>query len=366
MPIYMDIHIIPGVKAKNVAEAHLKDLAIQEDHSCKCMTYWIDEKRESVFCLIDAPDKDAVEELHGRAHGLVPNKIIEVSSKLVESFLGRILDPPDATTTTPGLKVFSDAAHRTLLVTTIEDPVLLELSKGKEKAHALIEQLNIIVRKKMAEFDGSEAEHKGNGFIISFTSATHAVSCALAIKKDLPVKVATETGLRIALHSGEPVAKSAVLFGDTIQMAANLCAINKTGRTAITSAVQEIASRELFLKNEKEFFMLTPQEENQLSLLFSILENNWEKSDFSMEDFSLAAAMSSSQLYRTTVKLTGQSPNTLLKEFRLQKAKELMKKKLHSISQITFESGFSSPSYFTKCFKKEYGLLPVDYLDLLN
>ena len=149
MPIFMDIHTIPGVKAKNVAEAHLKDLAIQEDYSCKCMTYWIDEKRETVFCLIEAPDKDAVEELHGKAHGLIPNKIIEVSSKVVESFLGRILDPPDASVSETGLKVFSEAALRTLLVTTIEDPVLQELRLGKEKANGLIRELNVITRKNI-------------------------------------------------------------------------------------------------------------------------------------------------------------------------------------------------------------------------
>jgi AraC-like DNA-binding protein len=366
MPIYMDIHTIPGVKAKNVAEAHLKDLAIQEDYGCKCMTYWIDEKRESVFCLIDAPDKDAVEELHGKAHGLIPNKIIEVSSKVVESFLGRIFDPPDATVSETGLKVFSDAALRTLLVTTIEDPVLLELRLGKEKANELIRQLNLMVRKKIAEFEGSEAEHKGTGFIVSFTAAANAVSCALAIRKDLPVHISGETGLKLALHAGEPVAKSPVLFGDTIQMAANLCVVNKSGRIAITSAVQEIVSREVFLMNKKEFFMLSPQEENLLSSIFSILEMNWEKTEFSVEDFGRTMAMSTSQLYRTSVKLTGQTPNTLLKEFRLEKAKELLKKKLYSVSQITFESGFSSPSYFTKCFKKEYGLLPVDYLNLLG
>lgn len=366
MPIYMDIHTIPGVKAKNVAEAHLKDLAIQEEYGCKCMTYWIDEKRESVFCLIDAPDKDAVEELHGKAHGLIPNKIIEVSSKVVESFLGRIFDPPEATLSETGLKVFSETALRTLLVTIIEDPVLLELRLGKEKANGLIQQLNLMVRKKIAEFEGSEAEHKGSGFIVSFTSASNAVSCALAVQKDLPVKIAKETGLKMAIHAGEPVAKSAILFGDTIQMAANLCLVNKSGNVAVTSAVQEIVSREVFLMNKKDFFTLSPQEENQLSSVFSVLETNWDKPEFSVEDFSRAMAMSTSQLYRTSVKLTGQTPNILLKEFRLEKAKELLKKKLYSVSQVTFESGFSSPSYFTKCFKKEYGLLPVDYLNLLG
>ena len=50
-------------------------------------------KEENIFCLIEAPEKEAVEEMHRRAHGLIPNKIIEVNSTLVESFLGRIYDP---------------------------------------------------------------------------------------------------------------------------------------------------------------------------------------------------------------------------------------------------------------------------------
>jgi len=60
------------------------------------------------------------------------------------------------------------------------------------------------------------------------------------------------------------------------------------------------------------------------------------------------------------------SPNLLLKEFRLEKAKELMKKQCYNVAQITFEAGFTSPSYFTKCFKKKYGLLPMSYMELLQ
>ena len=69
MPIYMDVHIVPGVKSKDVAEAHRRDLLHQDEYGCKCMTYWIDEGRESIFCLIDAPTKGAVEEMHGKRTG---------------------------------------------------------------------------------------------------------------------------------------------------------------------------------------------------------------------------------------------------------------------------------------------------------
>ena len=74
--------------------------------------------------------------------------------------------------------------------------------------------------------------------------------------------------------------------------------------------------------------------------------------------------MSKSQLYRKVTSLTGFSPNDLLNEYRLEKAKELLTKKKHNVSEVAFVTGFSSPSYFTKCFKNKFGLLPLAYLEL--
>jgi AraC-like DNA-binding protein len=364
MPIFMDVHIVPGVKAKDVAEAHRKDLLHQAGHECKCMTYWIDEERENIFCLIEAPHKQAVEDMHNKAHGLIPNKIIEVSSDLVESFLGRIYDPSEAVTTDNGLKIFSDPSFRILLVTKITDPVLLQYKLGAEKASELLQQHNTVIRKNLLQYGGGEAEHEGAGFIVSFSSAAKAVSCALAIQKDL--QDAGVIGFRIGINAGEPVEKSNKLFGDTVQLARCMCAIGKDLQIAITSPVKDLISKDHFDHKGKNFLTLSPQDEALLGLLFNKLEENWQDPDFDITDYCQAMAMSKSQLYRKTISLTGLSPNILLKEFRLEKAKELMKKQRYSISQITFDSGFTSPSYFTKCFKKKYGLLPMAYLDLLH
>lgn len=364
MPIYMDVHIVPGVKAKDVAEAHYKDLLHQGEHGCKCMTYWIDEERENVFCLVEAPAKNAVEEMHSKAHGLIPNKIIEVSSELVESFLGRIYDPANAKTTEDGLKVFADPSFRILLVTKITDPALLQYKLGAEKANALLSQHNNIIRKKLVEYGGREAEHRGAGFVISFDAAAKAVSCALAIQKDLAD--ADVIGFRIVINAGEPVEKSNKLFGDTIQLAERICMLVTECQVGITSAVKELVSKDYLQNKGGNLLATTPNHETLLQLLFDKLEENWQDPDFSVADYCKATAMSKSHLYRTTIELTGLSPNLLLKEFRLEKAKELMTKKRYTISQITFDSGFTSPSYFTKCFKKKYGLLPMAYLDLLH
>jgi AraC-like DNA-binding protein len=362
----MDIHIVPGVKAKGVAEAHQKDLVHQEEYGCKCMTYWIDEKRESVFCLIDAPYKEAVQEMHSKAHGLIPNKIIEVDSTIVESFLGRIYDPEEAQISSDGLKVFSEPSFRILLVTKITDPVLLKHKVGNERADELLNIHNNIIRKNLAQHAGREAEHEGSGFIISFSSAAKAVACALAIQKEMNDAVAKELGCKIAINAGEPISKSNKLFGDTIQFALNMCSIARDAEIAIASSVKDLVAKDIFQSKGKLFLSLPPQDESLLTLLFNKLEENWQDADFDLADYCKATAMSSSQLYRKTISLTGLSPNLLLKDFRLEKAKELMGKQHYNIAQITFDSGFTSASYFTKCFKKKYGLLPMAYLEMLH
>lgn len=364
MPIYMDVHNVPGVAAKDVADAHYKDLLIQHEFDCKCMTYWIDEEREKVFCLIDAPDKDVVAALHSRSHGLVPGKIIEVDSDVVASFLGRIYDPKDAAEI-DGLKVFNDPSFRILLVTQTTDPVLLQYKYGKQITHEMLTVQNEIVRKNLSLYNGSNVEHAGNGFIISFGSACKAVSCALAIEKEMPVDTAVNTRFRIGIHAGLPVAKTDQLFGDAIHMARYLCAVNSDRCITISTVVKELIARE-HVQNSHQFQTLSPADEIFLEQLYNKLEASWQDPDFNVSDYCQAMATSQSQLYRKTMAITGLSPNILVKEYRLEKAKELMKKQHYNVSQITFESGFTSPSYFTKCFKKKYGLLPMAYLELLQ
>jgi AraC-like DNA-binding protein len=366
MPIFMDVHYMPGVKAKDVAQAHELDLLNQVDHGCKCMTYWIDELRESIFCLIEGPTKDAVEELHRKAHGLLPSKVIEVNPELVQSFLGRIYDPENAQITAEGLKVFEDPSFRILLATRVTDPVLLEQKLGKKEANELLGKQNAVIRKTAKEFGGKEAEHAGIGFIIAFSSATRAAECGISILREISQADAAVTGLKIGINSGEPIEKSSKFFGDTIRYALNLCSLVNSLQVAISSSVKDLVSRDFYQDNRNRFFSFNPQDEDFLKNLFEKLEANWQDSNFDVDDYCREMAMSRSQLYRKSIALTGFSPNILLKEFRLEAAKEMMKNQRHSISQVTFNSGFTSPSYFTKCFRKKFGLLPMTYLELLH
>jgi AraC-like DNA-binding protein len=170
----------------------------------------------------------------------------------------------------------------------------------------------------------------------------------------------------MSITGGEPIEKSEKLFGNAIQSARYLCGIAKFFRVAMASSVKELVAKDNLHNKSNGILTLSFQDEALLEMLFTKLEENWQNPDFDVDEFCQAMAMSKSQLYRKTIALTGLSPNILLKEFRLEKAKELMKQKHYSISQITFDSGFTSPSYFTKCFKKKYGLLPMSYIELVH
>ena len=94
MPIYMDRHdVSETVTAEHVARLHQQDMKVQDQFGCRGLTYWFDDKRKTAFCLIEAPDMKAVEDMHNHAHGQIPHRIIEVEPGIVESFLGRIEDP---------------------------------------------------------------------------------------------------------------------------------------------------------------------------------------------------------------------------------------------------------------------------------
>jgi len=366
MPIYMDVHQVPGAEALDLAEAHRKDMLIQSEYQCKCMTYWLDEPRGVAFCLIEAPDKTAVEVMHKNSHGFIPHKIIEVKNEVVASFLGRIQDPEETEISESGLKVFSESAFRILLVTDMTDPVLLEYGMGPDKTNDLLQRINGSIRKYISLNEGREVEYAGHGFIASFSSAIKAVTSAIYIQKDLSLSERKRAGFKISITAGEPVANSDKLFGDAIQLATYLCTITNHNQVIVSSVVKDLLARDFFNKVQKNLKSLSPQDETQMGSLFKKLEKNWQNPDFAITDFGQSMSMSKSQLYRKTIDLWGMSPNTLLKEFRLNKARGLLKGQSHNISQITFDSGFTSPSYFTKCFKEKFGLLPAIYLNSIR
>ena len=79
MPLYLDVHHkIDGLTGEAVAGAHQKDLEVQHKYRVNYLRYWYDEGTGKVFCLVEAPSREAAAAVHREAHGLLADENIEV------------------------------------------------------------------------------------------------------------------------------------------------------------------------------------------------------------------------------------------------------------------------------------------------
>ena len=79
MPQYLDIHRgVKGLTAETAMQVHMQDLEVQGKYGVEYQRYWFSEDSGTVFCLIDAPSKEAAQAVHREAHGLVADEIFEI------------------------------------------------------------------------------------------------------------------------------------------------------------------------------------------------------------------------------------------------------------------------------------------------
>jgi class 3 adenylate cyclase len=229
MAVYMDRHYIEGATQHAVADAHQKDLALQDKYNIKFLTYWFDEARCTAFCLIEAPNRNTIEEAHNEAHGSVPNEVLEVDPSVVDAFLGRIKDPPRIDpSVAKSAEIAMDAGFRVIMFTDLKDSTLMTTLYGDTRALHLLHIHNALTRNSLKAHRGREVKHTGDGIMASFISAVDAVECAVDIQKAFAVynkeNQETPLNLRIGLSAGEPIEEHGDLFGKAVQLAARLCA----------------------------------------------------------------------------------------------------------------------------------------------
>lgn len=245
MPVYMDRHYVEGATRHAVADAHQKDLALQEKYDVKFLTYWFDETRCTAFCLIEAPNRETIERAHNEAHGLIPNEVLEVDPAVVEAFLGRIKDPPSAAAEkTDGVAV--DAGFRAIMFTDLKDSTRMTMLYGDAKALHLVHVHNALIRNCLNTCRGREIKHTGDGLMASFSSVPDAVECAVAVQKAFAAynQKHSEAPLyvRVGVSAGEPIEEHGDLFGKSVQLAARLCTRAEPGRILIDQVVLDQSS----------------------------------------------------------------------------------------------------------------------------
>src|SRR5438132_2747289 len=245
MPLYMDIHEVPGgVSAEDVAKAHAQDAKIEDKYGVHYHKYWVNEKAGKIFCLCHAPNAEAAIQVHREAHGLVADKVIEIQPELAEGFLGGVEVNEAGAALVPGVTNERDPGIRTVLFTDIVDSTTLTQSLGDEAALAMLGVHDTIVRDALSALGGREVKHTGDGIMASFVSAAGAVRCAIQIQRELDKHAQANPGrslkVRVGAAAGEPVEQHDDLFGATVQLAARLCTHAQPGQILVSNAIAEL------------------------------------------------------------------------------------------------------------------------------
>jgi signal transduction histidine kinase/DNA-binding response OmpR family regulator len=120
--------------------------------------------------------------------------------------------------------------------------------------------------------------------------------------------------------------------------------------------MRERYSKEMLLGPKK--IPVSSMDEKFLQKVMEAVETNMGDPDFSMEKFGQQVALSRMQLHRKLKALTGNSPGDFLRSMRLKRAKRLLESRAGNVSEVAYEVGFNNLSYFSKCYKEEFGLSP--------
>ena len=245
MPLYMDIHKLGKVTPEDLARAHAADLETQDKYGVEYLKYWFNESCGKAFCLVHAPDPESAQRVHRESHGLEAEKLIEVQPEIAEGFLGGTEVNPFGAVLLPGGKPDErDSGIRTVLFTDIVGSTTLTQQLGDEDAMELVHLHDQIVRDALADSNGREVKHTGDGLMASFVSAAAAIKCATRIQRDLARHRAAQTDcpvqIRIGIASGEPVEHNNDIFGSTVQLAARLCTCATADQILVSNVVAEL------------------------------------------------------------------------------------------------------------------------------
>jgi hypothetical protein len=230
MPLYMDIHTVPGATPEALKQAHDADVAVQHKHHVCYHKYWFNEQAGKVFCLVEAPNEEAAAAVHREAHGLVAEKIIEVDPDMADGLLGPGVVSMSGAVMMPEELDRRDNGIRSIMFTDIVGSTEMTSRHGDDAAIAML--------------GTHEVKHTGDGIMAAFNSAANAVKSACKILGDLRDHNGAEpdfpVNVRVGISAGEPVEQHEDLFGSTVQLAARLCAQAEPGQILVSNVVADL------------------------------------------------------------------------------------------------------------------------------
>jgi AraC-like DNA-binding protein len=345
----MDIHTVGAepFSIEDVVKAHMEDLAIQEKFGVTQIKYWVNEETQTIFCLMRGPDKESCHLVHKESHGNTACNIIEVSDNEYNLYMGIGPAVNDLAKTESGEV---DTGYRTFL--SINFVSLSGEAGAKKEIYRILE-----------ENEGVVIPDPSNTILISFIYASDAIKCAKNVRTYLEGS-AGDMIYSMGISTGEPVDEHGdAMFEETKKRVSTFVSLGLNSNIYVDHESMLLANKEQHVNNlsTDRLSVLNTEGINQLLELNSILSSNQTNPLFNAAMLDSKLGLSKSKAYRTLLALTGLSQNKIIQDYRLGKAILLLSEGTMSIAEIAYDCGFNSPSYFTRSFKKRYGISPNNF-----
>ncbi len=269
--------------------------------------------------------------------------------------------------------------HKKQLFTFLKAKVKL-LNENEKNIWGLVGQFIGQYRGKVLSFDK-------DSFIAVFEGPSKAAHCSLSLVDAVSKK---EAKLKIGIYIKEASIEDAGSDNESIDIQFNSILADSGYNEVITTetvknllsgaglkfysmddSIQNNETPNLYIIRDSAlednfqvdaFLGEIPLKGSLLETVFHSIDNHLNDENYSVEILSREVGMSERQLQRKLKQITNKTPNQLITSVRLHRAKELLITGKSNISEACYETGFSSPSYFTSRFKKEFGKTPTEYL----
>jgi len=357
MPIYMDFHDLPEITVEDSQKAHLRDVSVQEKHKVRYLKYWINEQEGKAYCLVEGPNKEACKATHKEANGKEACNLVEIKDGMYDLFLG------DQQKIDQGLVRHFDGevdnGYRFIMSLELMRP--LTLATQKKVSKKTVDQLKLECIGIVEKYHGRDFNRLEEDTILGIFKTPEA---ALNCSRDIRLLILRSKGktkslnFKMGLCAGQPVTKNRGFFEEAMSLAEILSSISDASEITTSRFFFQIANLKEQVLQDNGFRIIETQDIAFLTSLYRFIGNNLEKETLSVDLLGPELGVSRAQLYRKIRSLTGISPNHFIRNQRLDKAMNLLKKGNSTISKIAHEVGFNNPSYFSKCFQNRFGISP--------
>ncbi len=361
MPLYMDIHKINEIDIETVKSAHLQDLAVQEKYKVKYHQFWVNEATDTVFCLMEGPDKESCAAVHWEANGIKACQITEVEGGIYDLFMGkdRVIDHG----LVRHLNGEVDSGYRFILSLDII---------ANTKASGKID-FNYLKLPALPKGKAIEIIKKYNGRIVSsqafdcitgiFISPQAVLQAAYDIQKlfDSKAKEASHSYniiYNMGISIGEPLTEKEGFFEEALKTSHRLCQIAAHREILASKYFEDFCDINSTIENHIHLRIINGVELEFLNSLMDITNDKLAESDFCVDKLGKEIGVSRPQLYRKIIAITGRSPVSFIRDIRLNKALNLVRENKYNVSEIALEVGYNNPSNFSRTFFRKYGVKP--------